>query len=72
MPIDGHHPHSDDPLFREIVRDFDSLARLIERAIDHLSSVETDSDDLDRLRRAKSAVERGAELARSIGSAEQS
>ncbi len=72
MPIDDHPPHSDDPLFREIVRDFDSLARLIERAIDHLSGGVADSEDLDRLRRAKSAVERGAELARSIGSAKDS
>jgi hypothetical protein len=72
MPIDESQPHSGDPLFREIIRDFESLARLIERAIDHLSDGEIASEDLSRLRRAKSAVEHGAESVRSIGSAEES
>jgi hypothetical protein len=72
MPNDEPQPHSGDPLFREIIRDFESLARLIERAIDHFSVGETASEDLERLRLAKSAVERGAELAKSIGTAENS
>ena len=49
-------------LLGEIERDFEALARLIERAIEHLAD---DHSATEQLRRAKEAAERGALLARS-------
>jgi len=48
-------------LLREIERDFEALARLIERAIEYLAD---DQSATEALRRAKEAAERGASLAR--------
>ena len=48
-------------LFREIERDFEALAGLIERAIEHLAE---DTSAAERLHRAKEAAEQGALLAR--------
>jgi hypothetical protein len=46
-------------LFREIETDFVALARLIERAIEHLAD---DQSATEPLRLAKEAAERGASL----------
>lgn len=60
------------PLFREIVRDFESLERLIQRAIENFPATEADSADLARLHRAKAVVAVGADLAREFGSPSES
>ena len=64
MPIVPEDP--DNPLFREILRDFESLERLIERAIENFEATAADNENLSRLRRAREAVARGADLARKL------
>ena len=59
----GDRDEASHRLLREIEKDFEALARLIERAIEHLA--DDDPSATERLRRAKEAAERGALLARS-------
>ena len=51
-------------LFRDIERDFEALARLIERTIEHLVVDGSGNRSCERLTRAKEAAELGAALAR--------
>jgi hypothetical protein len=62
-----HEQPDSNPLFREIVRDFESLERLIQRAIENFPAT-ADSEDLVRLHLARDAVSLGADLARQFGS----
>ena len=71
MPTDDQ-PHCGHPLFREIVRDFESLVRLIDRAIEHFATGEADIEDLLRLRNARKLAELGAILVREMGPPDKS
>ena len=60
----GGQEHSSHPLFGEIERDFEALARLIERTIEHLIVDGATNVDIERLVRAKVSAECGASLAK--------
>jgi hypothetical protein len=60
--VTGDRDDASHRLLGEIERDFEALARLIERAIEHLTD---DESVIERLRLAKEAAERGASLAKS-------
>lgn len=57
----GADEGASDHLWREIQKDFEALVRLIDRAID---SDFRNAENIERLERARSAAEKGAELAR--------
>lgn len=59
----GDRDEASHRLLSAIERDFEALARWIERAIEHLA--DDDRSATERLRRAKEAAERGALLTRS-------
>jgi hypothetical protein len=54
-----------DPLLLKIGEDLDSLARLIEQAIEAWPTDENSGADIERLERAKQAAEHGAARTRS-------
>ena len=55
-------------ILHQIIRDFEALASQIERAIQALADDEGGDVDLAALRRAQSAAEKGAQLARNATS----
>lgn len=62
MPTDGQEGLAQQ-VFREIERDFETLVRLIDRAIGQLSGSDAGDESVERLTRAKEAAELGAALA---------
>jgi hypothetical protein len=59
MSPSGHHT-----ILQEIVRDFDALGELIERALFTFAHDDSGSVDLSALQRAKEAAQRGANTMR--------
>ena len=56
-------PSEHHKILQEIVRDFEALGRLIERALVVFAQDDSDSVDLGALQRAKEVAQRGANLA---------
>ena len=52
-------------LLQNIAKDFDALVREFEHALAELTADAPEASDIERLRRAKAAAEKGAALARS-------
>ena len=62
MPNDLGGPHPAEHLLRSVSRDFKALSQIIGRHIEAWPSI--DCADLERLRRAKEAADKGAALAK--------
>jgi hypothetical protein len=60
----GHQEYGSLHLFQMIEKDFEALARLIDRVLERLAVEGASQPDIERLVLAKRAAERGARLSR--------
>jgi hypothetical protein len=65
MALVGQDQDSPHDTLRDIARDFEAITRAIEHTMDALAVDDQCSEDIERLRRAREATEKGAALARS-------